>query len=277
MLAVGCDQGQRHRHRFPRELKGNPELCGLKVLRQICCDDIIPNPVRRPVQKIDIPEDPGKAELVLVLKVGAVAPLEYKHGQKIVPFLEKIRYIELRRVMGHLAVSHIAPVEPDIETGVHPLKIQECTRRIGVPVPCEIVKVGTAGIVLRHIGRIKRKRITYVGVLGTVVSFELPAERHSLLLPPLAGLVVRQEKEIPQVMNARIKGKAPRTSAQHLQPVGALPVPDRHVIAGRARNIVSSVRQSISVQYREIFIESWYDQNSNPPFILSDICTTCSN
>ena len=179
--------------------------------------------------------------------------------------------------MGHLAVSHIAPVEPDIETGVHPLKIQECARRIGVPVPCEIVQVGTAGIVLRYIGRIKRKRITYVGVLGTVVSFELPAERHSLLLPPLAGLVVRQEKEILQVMNARIKGKAPRASAQHLQPVGALPAPDRHVIAGRARDIVGPVRQSISVQYREIFIESWYDQNSNPPFILSDICTTCSN
>ena len=231
MLAVGCDQGQRHRQRLPRELKGNSELCGLKVLRQICGDDIIPDPVHRPVQKIDIPEDPGEAELVLVLQVGAVTPLEHQHSQKVVPFLEKIRNVEFRRVVGHLAVAHIAPVEPDIETGIHPLKIQECARRIGVPVPCEIVQVGATGIVLRHIGRIKRKRITYVGVLGTVVSFELPAERHSLLLPPLAGLVVRQEKEIPQVMNARIKGKAPRASAQHLQPVGALPVPDRHVIA----------------------------------------------
>ena len=120
--------------------------------------------------------------------------------------------------------------------------------------PLKAVQIGPAGIVLRDVGRIEGEGIAYVGVLIAVIPAHLPAERHLLLSPPLAGLIVRQIKMILQVMDTGIPGKAPWTSAQHLQPVGTLSVPGQHIIAGGAGNKVGSVRHGILVENREVLI-----------------------
>ena len=136
--------------------------------------DIVLDPVSRPVQKIDVPEDPGEAELVLILQIASVAPLKNKDRQKVVSLLNELRHVELRRVVGDLAVADIGPVQPDIEAGINPLEIQEHARRLGIPVPLKSMEIGPAGIVLRDIGRIKGKRIADIGVLLAVISAHLP-------------------------------------------------------------------------------------------------------
>ena len=167
-------------------------------------------------------------------------------------------------MVGDLAVTHVVAVEPYVETGIHALKVQKRARRFRIPVPRKAVQIGAAGVVLGDIRRVKRKRIANVGVLGTVVASQLPAERHRLLFPPLAGLIIRQIEKILQIVDARIKGKAPLASAQHLQAVRTLPVPDHHVVARRRRHVVSPPRLGVLVKDREIFIKSLNDQNRNP-------------
>ena len=268
-LAVRSDQGERDRQGLFGKIKGDSQVCGRKILRQIGRDDIVPDPVRGPFQNIDIPKDAGETEFVLIFQIGPVAPFEDQDGQQVFSFLKKAGHIKFRSVVRDLAVAHIAAVEPHIEAGIHAFEIQESAGRVGIPVPGEAVQIGAAGIILRDVGRVKRKRIADVCVLRAVIAPHLPAKGHRFLFPPLAGLVVRQIKKILQIMDAGIKGKAPGASAEHLQAVGALPVPYRHVIAAGGRNVISPFRQGVLVKNQEIFVESLHDQNRN---LLSCCC-----
>ena len=194
VFSVGICQGQADRNRLSGEVQPYLQVRGLKIFGQICFDNIIPDPFHGPLQDIDIPEDAGKAEFVLILQIGSVAPFEDQDRQKVISFPQKTGHVKFRRMMGNLAVSHVSTVQPYIEAGIHPLKIQEGVGRVRVLTPCKVMQVGAAGILLGDVGRIKGKRITDVGILRTVISPQLPAERHLLLFPPLAGLIVRQIK-----------------------------------------------------------------------------------
>ena len=183
------------------------------VVGQIRRDHVVADAVDGPFQNIDVPEDAREAELVLILQIGAVAPLENQNGKQIRALLKKVRHIELRRVVGDLAVAHVGPVEPDVEAGIHAFKIQERAGCIRVPVPGKAVQVGAAGIVLGDVGRIEGKRVADVGVLGAVVASQLPAEGHRFLLPPFSGLVLLHIKRILQIVDAGIIGESPRAPA----------------------------------------------------------------
>ena len=172
--AVRSDQGQADRNRLPVELKADVKVSALKIVGQVRLYDIVLDPVSRPVQKIDVPEDPREAEFVLVFQVAPVAPLENKDRKEVLAFLHDLRHVELRRVVGDLAVPDISPVQPDIEAGIHPLKIQEHARDLGIPVPLKTMEIGPAGIVLGNIRRIKRKRIADICVLLAVIAAHLP-------------------------------------------------------------------------------------------------------
>jgi hypothetical protein len=63
------------------------------------------------------------------------------------------------------------------------------------------VSVGTARIVLRHIGRVEREWEADVGVLVFVVALHLPAEGHYFLLPRVVRLEVREIERFSQFMN----------------------------------------------------------------------------
>ena len=194
VFSAGICQGQADRDRLSGEVEPYLQIRGLKIFGQICFDNIIPDPFHGPLQDIDIPEDAGKTELVLIFQIGSVAPFEDQDRQKVISFPQKTGHVKFRRMMGNLAVSHVSTVQPYIEAGIHPLKVQEGAGRIRVLMPCKVMQVGAAGILLGDVGRIKGKRITDVGILRSVISPQLPAERHLLLFPPLAGLIVRQIK-----------------------------------------------------------------------------------
>ena len=253
-FAISALQCKPDREGRPAELKAYAELRGCEVISQISLDDIVLNMLLRTRQNIHIPEDSGETELILILKIAAVTPLKNENGQKVVSILQKICNVELSGVMGDLAVTYIGSVEPYVEAGVNALEVEIGARSGGIPMPLKAVQIGPAGIVLGDVGRIEGKGIADVSVLIAVIPAHLPAERHLLFSPPLAGLIVRQIKMILQVMDAGIIGEAPWTSAQHLQAVGTLSVPGQHIIAGGAGDKVGPVRHGILVENREVLI-----------------------
>ena len=113
---------------LPAEGKVDIQISSQKIVGQICLDDIVLDPVRRPVQEIDVPENAGETEFILIFQITSVTPLQDQDSQQVVSFLNELCYIELRRVVGNLAVPNIGPVQPDIETRIHSLEIQECAR-----------------------------------------------------------------------------------------------------------------------------------------------------
>ena len=135
--------------------------------------------------------------------------------------------------MRDLTVAHKCPVEPYIKARIHTLEIQKDARGIRIPVPFKPVPVSAARIFLWNEGRIKRKRIADIRILRRVIAAHLPAERDPFLCPLLSGDMIRCVKRFIQIMYIRIPGKIPFTAAEHLQTVGALPVPDRIVIRNR--------------------------------------------
>ena len=107
----------------PQETPVPPDSCTLPVVLQAGMYGIIPQVLFRTVENVDIPENTGHAELVLILKVAAIAPLEYQHGNFILAGL----YIALYQIRGHmgcLAVPDKCAVDPEIEAGIHSLEIQ---------------------------------------------------------------------------------------------------------------------------------------------------------
>ena len=50
------------------------QVCVSEILRECCRDDIVFDAGLRPAEKVDIPDDPGHAKLVLVFHVASVTP-----------------------------------------------------------------------------------------------------------------------------------------------------------------------------------------------------------
>ena len=70
-------------------------------------------------------------------------------------------------------------------------------------------------------------------------------------------------------MDALEIAEVPGTAAQHMQPVGIFSLRDRIRCAGRGGcgDEVAVVRHGVLMQYRQIFIQSWYWQGG---ILLSD-------
>ena len=112
----GCIQElQADRYGLMTESKPDGEFSLAQVLRQRGRDEIVRNVLLRASQQIDIPEDPGHSELVLVFQIGPVAPLEDQHGQEIFSLPQQFGNIKLGGVMRHLAVADIGAVQPYVK------------------------------------------------------------------------------------------------------------------------------------------------------------------
>ncbi len=135
---------------------------------------IIPQVLFRTVENVDIPENTGHAELVLILKVAAIAPLEYQHGNFILAGLYIWRYIKFGGHMGCLAVPDKCAVDPEIEAGIHSLEIQMLGKAFPVFLQGKLANIQAAGIIMGNIGRIVGKRIAYICILMAIVPLGLP-------------------------------------------------------------------------------------------------------
>ena len=257
-------EGQAHRHRPAAVFKADLQFRRTQVLRKRCRDHIIFNVVLRAVQEIHVADDAGHPEFVLVLQITAVTPFQDQDCQKVLSLPEQAGDVKLRGMMRDLAVADVSTVQPHIEAGIHTLKIQIAAGRIRIPVPFELMQISAAGILPRHKGRIKRKRIADVRVLVLIVSPQLPAERHLFPSPAFVRREPCLEKFLLQVINTAVIPEQPLAAAQHREASGSLPqrlICRRNTFPG-SRNIISPDRKRVLVKHRKILKISRNDQIS---------------
>ncbi len=208
-LSMGILYGHLHRNLLVQVREGNIHLGFSRRQVRPGLQEVIVHALLRAGEQVHIPEDPAHTEFVLVFHVAAITPLQYQHGQKVLPFPQLVCHIEFRSGMGHLAVSHISAVDPHVEAGIHSLKIQVYPGGIRLSLPGKDMPVGPAGILQGHIGRIQGEGITDIGVLLLPVTCHLPHGRHRELVPAWTRSVVLPEKFFLYFMDTVIIAKIP--------------------------------------------------------------------
>ena len=98
--------------------------------------------------EVDVAEDAAQPPKVLVLEPGAIGPAVDAHGQQVLAGHEVWADVELGGDARILAVSHLAPVDPQVESRIHPFEEYEDL----APGPAlrhgEAKAVGAGGVVI---------------------------------------------------------------------------------------------------------------------------------
>ena len=220
-------------------------------------DGVVGYMLHRALEEVHITEDTAHAELVLILQVAAVAPLEHQHRQLVGAVLEVLGDVELAGAVGHLTVTHVPAVQPDVEAGVNTFEVQEGFGSAGVNPVIEFPDVGAAGILLRNVGRIERKRVLDVGVLVLIVAVHLPdAGNRDLVVVVYArvGLV----EAVLQVIDAVVVAEVPHP-AQQLEAIGAFPVDHQAGGAVRGGDVVGTKRHGVLMENFQVLKVLRYD------------------
>ncbi len=148
-----------------------------KVSGKALFHEEVPQKGLRALQNVHIPENAAHAQLILVLQIGAVAPLQHQHGNGVGTIAQELGHLKLRGAVGDLAVAHKAAVDPQVEAGVHALKVQEEPGTSGFG-EVEVPVVQAAGVLVGHIGRVHGDGVADVGVHMPPVAVVLPAGGH---------------------------------------------------------------------------------------------------
>ena len=238
------------------------------AVAQLGVHEVIADAHARALQQIDVAEDARLAELVLILEVAAVAPLQHQHGDGVGALADIGRHVKLGHGMGDLAVTHELAVDPHIEAGIHALEAQ----RSAAGVAGLVVKrahIQSAGVVHRHIRRIIGERIADVGVLMPVIALGLPDGGHDDFIPGqlLGGELRRQLGKAVKV------GKRP-DAVQGIKAIrlGAVAL-DRIAAAGE-RNKVRALRQRVHMQLVRILMVMQFPHGRHSSLPLSRHCST---
>ena len=141
-------------------------------------------------QQIHVAENAGEPPEILILQIGAVRPLVDHHGQHVVAGGDKGRDVELGGHMRYLREAREGAVDPDVERGVHAVKVQEHLALVPALGQREGAAIAADGVVVGHIGRIEGNGIVDVGVVRLVVAVHLPVGRDRKLVPALVGIIV---------------------------------------------------------------------------------------
>ena len=238
--------------------------------------DVVEQDGGRAAQEVDVAEDAAGAELVLVLQVGAVAPLEHQDGQTVGAGTDELGDIELRGGVGDLAVADVGAVEPHVEAGVHALEGQVGAGGGGVRGVVEVADVGAAGVVLGDVGRIEGDGVADVGVLVVVVAQVLPGTGHlnhgealrnggrallAVLVVGLGGLLLPEG--LGELVDAGQVAEGP-PAAEQVEAVGVLPPPGAGGGGPGGGHVVGARRQSVLVEDVEVLEVSRNDHCSAP-------------
>ena len=130
-------------------------------------------------KNIHIAENSRCTVHILVLEIGAVAPLHNKHLQVVLTFGEKWCDIKLGDHMADLTVTDKFVIYEEVEAGVHALENEDMLTRLAVKVEFAVVK--TRGIFLGYIRRILREGVVDIRVLRGVIALAdgvLPVHWH---------------------------------------------------------------------------------------------------
>ena len=136
-------------------------------------DSVIHNVTRGARQKIDVAENTRKAQFVLVLEIGAHAPLKHQNVQLVFAVGKIIRHVELRLTVRNLRKSDETVVDVKIEAGIHPFEIKVILL-IGF-FKVEFFAIMICRVLIGDVRRIVRERIVDVGILKMVVAVVLHA------------------------------------------------------------------------------------------------------
>ena len=131
------------------------------------------------LEQVYVAEDSGIAELILILHIRAIAPLEHENSQAVVALMRLLGDVKLGSGVRNLRISDESTVEPDIERAVNALKVEECARRLRVSRVREVANIHATRIILRHKRRVARVGVVDVGVHMRLAAQVLPHGRHS--------------------------------------------------------------------------------------------------
>ena len=220
-------------------------------------DGVVGYMLHRALEEVHIAEDAAHAELVLILQIAAVAPLEHQHRQLVGAVLEVLSDVELAGAVGYLAVTHVPAIQPDVEARVNALEVQEGFGSAGVNLVIELADIGAAGILLGHIGRVEGERVLDVGVLMLIVTVHLPdAGDGDLVVIVYAriGLV----EAILQVVDAVVVAEVPHATEQ-LEAIRAFPVDHQAGGAVRGGDVVGTKRHGVLMENFQVLKVLRYD------------------
>ena len=210
-------------------------------------DVVVCNALFRAGQHVDITEDAGQPELVLIFEIRSVAPFEHSGGYIVFSLAKQVGNIELRGVVGNLRVSRKRAVHKQVQTAVHSLKAEYASHSV------RLVDIAPAidahRIVVRNIRRVIRYGVADVRVLRLVVAVKLPVRRnrYCLAAPLRIERVVRVDYavavcEIP-------------VPVKELQP-GRLPPVGKGILPLGKRDKITVRRECPLVQYLRVFVVS---------------------
>ena len=164
-------------------------------------------------QQIHIPENTGKAQLVLILQVRSVTPFQNDHGEPVASLVNVFRDVELAAGVGNLAVAGKAAVDPQIVAGVHAVKVQINLLGGGPGVQGKFLHIDAGGIFVRHIGRVEGDGETGVGILVPVIPQNLPAAGYGNGIAA-AGAGIRRGASLRDIVVAVVIAEAPVIAVQ---------------------------------------------------------------
>ena len=153
----------------------------------------------------DVAENAGQAEHVLAFQVRAVGMAVHLRGHHVLPLLEVGADVKAGRIAGILGKAHVLPVDPEVEEGIHAVKLHVHLPAVPVRGHFKRAAVGAYGIpflvgrvilvggLLHHIGPGAFKGVRLVGINGGAVALRLPGGGHLDFLPVL-HVVIRLVK-----------------------------------------------------------------------------------
>ena len=198
----------------------------------------------------NIAENAGQAEHILAFQICSVGMAVHLCGHHILPLLKVGADVKTGRIPGIFGKTYILPVDPEVEEGIHSVKLHVHFPAVPVRRHFKSAAVGTYGVpflvgriilvgrLLHYIRPGAFKGIRLIGINGGAVTLSLPGGRHLNLLPVLyvvirlvkidrAALGILRPVELPLT----VQGPAPFTVfRQHFQ--GGLQIAERREKGG---------------------------------------------
>ena len=137
-------------------------------------------------KEIDVAEDTAHSPHILILKIGADAPLVNENLQGVLALDEIGGEVKLARRMADLAVADEGVVTKDVEGGGNALKDED--RPILARGIVKVADIKPRGVLARQIRRIYREGVVDIGIVRHVIAKSaLPGRRHRDAIGSLLG------------------------------------------------------------------------------------------
>ena len=106
-------------------------LYAVKTNRNLCAAILCNRSLNRKVMyeflrakhQLNIPENSGKTQLILILQIGSVTPFQNQNRHTVAACFGFAGDFKFAGTVGNLAVTNKFAVDPDIEAGIYALKI----------------------------------------------------------------------------------------------------------------------------------------------------------